>query len=177
MEVRVGRFHRKMKSKRTGQAVLSFFRGFQTRPSSVSTHAPVKERREVHMEVRQDIVVSTHAPVKERPRSESSSSMRSHVSTHAPVKERPSASIEWLSPAWCFNPRSREGATLSQLIERHHRERFNPRSREGATQAVATLALPPGVSTHAPVKERPPLARFGHLGIVSTHAPVKERRP
>ena len=76
-----------------------------------------------------------------------------------------------------FNPRSREGATLSQHPSASACRYFNPRSREGATRCSAVLVSffiilfqstlprrsdviddrlfqPSGISIHAPAKER-----------------------
>ena len=56
--------------------------------STISTHAPVKERRRGVQELRLVAWISTHAPVKERPESRVMVLAHREISTHAPVKER-----------------------------------------------------------------------------------------
>ena len=38
---------------------------------------------------------------------------------------------------FCFNPRTREGATTASAVKQQKSVRFNPRTREGATRAPA----------------------------------------
>ena len=54
--------------------------------------------------------ISTHAPVKERPGGGVGCAEGQRISTHAPVKERPSIASLTASE-WNFNSRSCEGAT------------------------------------------------------------------
>ena len=55
------------------------------------------------------------------------------VSIHAPVKGRPLASCCLAPKLDCFNPRPREGATVSSVRGDYASTGFNPRPREGAT--------------------------------------------
>ena len=100
--------------------------------------------------------ISTHAPVKERREERKDALGRFHISTHAPVKERQGrAGLHPLTPRH-FNSRSCEGATLlHSLLFGKHRY-FNSRSCEGATQNPHEAISTSSISTHAPVKERRP---------------------
>ena len=76
----------------------------------------------------------------------------------------------------CFNPRPREGATLSTGDASRRRKSFNPRPREGATLIIPGPCRVLAVSIHAPVKGRPEMGmELNERQIVSIHAPVKGR--
>ena len=69
------------------------------------------------------------------------------------------------------------------MKERHHNEdiltiliHFNPRSREGATLTDKSGYIEYCISIHAPVKERPKGRLMENMSVISIHAPVKERR-
>ena len=53
-----------------------------------------------------------------------------------------------------FNPRSREGATITIRIQSMVLVYFNPRSREGAIGDMLSKMYNCGISIHAPAKER-----------------------
>ncbi len=104
-------------------------------------------------ETRQDDV-SIHAPVKGRPLVFILNATPVAVSIHAPVKGRPPKVREQTDAAKGFNPRPREGATISVKTARPGR-RVSIHAPVKGRQAV-DLAAPKtgGVSIHAPVKGR-----------------------
>ena len=75
-----------------------------------------------------------------------------------------------------FNPRAREGATLSELRGADQSYGFNPRAREGATRASEHKWVASNVSIHAPVRARLLAGNlYSMLDFVSIHAPVRAR--
>ena len=88
------------------------------------------------------------------------------------------STLAFSAQAGCFNPRSREGATTGESNSPVSAESFNPRSREGATSSdTNSVEVIITVSIHAPVKERQvKVLDLRFQQYVSIHAPVKERQ-
>ena len=97
----------------------------------VSIHAPVKVRLFATLSPPPQREVSIHAPVKVRLKMIDELSQW-EVSIHAPVKVR-LETVTNLSSCSGFNPRTREGATVTKLLSDSKSVSFNPRTREGAT--------------------------------------------
>ena len=90
-----------------------------------------------------------------------------------PRRERPTRTTLRCSSVY-FNPRSREGSDLEQLLSGHYAVDFNPRSREGSDLSVSVIH---GNHTNFNPRSREgsdlPRILLPGLTVISIHAPAK----
>ena len=99
------------------------------------------------------------------------------VSIHAPVRARPRRFGLTPYQLCCFNPRAREGATISAAASSPNGDSFNPRAREGATpRSTGSSSFDVGFNPRA--REGATMRReiVPDDRRVSIHAPVRARR-
>ena len=121
--------------------------------SSISIHAPSRERRASALSANYNLGISIHAPSRERPVWYDIYKLNKAISIHAPSRERRKGcqSSSWYS---YFNPRSLAGATTG-FAQRYSAIIFQstlPRGSDGSLTVKGNSTII--ISIHAPSRER-----------------------
>ena len=122
--------------------------------SSISIHAPSRERPFITAVAFLRLPISIHAPSRERQLSKDPINIHIAISIHAPSRERRYAQAYHSYRFYYFNPRSLAGATRIASTVDSDTLNFNPRSLAGATHVLLAAARLQYISIHAPSRER-----------------------
>ena len=157
----------------------------------------VKGWRLAMLDGRMEVRLSASLPRRERLHHHQPVLREPCISIHAPAKGATCGPRKWSAMRWYFNPRSREGSDLLQIVANlktqifqstlPRRERleklrrfrcalhFNPRSREGSDAVAAAGQIGQAISIHAPAKGATTVkTRKLYSSIdISIHAPAK----
>ena len=121
--------------------------------AEISIHAPLRERLRLMLVVVLGTQISIHAPLRERPFLVSTVIPFIQISIHAPLRERPGYNL-FRSPTLEFQSTLPCGSDLVTCVAVSACNNFNPRSLAGATFKLGFVTINGAISIHAPLRER-----------------------
>ena len=147
---------------------------FQGKPSSISIHAPLRERQFFAVAAFKSTSISIHAPLRERPRF-----IIKLTEIHQFQSTLPCGSdfLPMLTEnlSFHFNPRSLAGATKHSIREICSYLYFNPRSLAGATVDNAVFFYAQKFQSTLPCGSDIIMSDLLAIIKISIHAPLRER--